>query len=652
MKNKMGYFVTQATPKGWDGGEGRSFTGAIKVPEGYTSQDFYDVLKQNLFEPSSEINGLNNQQEMHKKTESVMKSKFKDGENKAWHDSCSKVKKKLKEMKWWTVEEFEDWKESNATLYDSNDGVQPPPTIDSSTPIGQKDEDQTLDSVAKGLESKSKEASCGVRNKAEPAGDESAGSAFVVASKIEGTATSLRIQAGVNGTIINIHNDDIRAALSNADGKDKAIVDTLLNVVPSISGQYMMLSEQNTKLSDLNLKLSDLNSKLADQNESLTSELVAAKKSIEQLSKDLMEANTFRINEQLNKAKEEEGTMIVLARKRGVDLASLITVVSNMETNIINSISKLPMRSVLNLQNAWARQVEKCKKPIFIYATSATSERIRGLRCFGNDMESLLSASLIVTTALEKSDFNDLFKAMMASKNWEKGDIVFFLEFSQNLDTGIEVCDGGRAEVVKMTVKIILDNLAKASSRIVVVCLPAPPRSGEVAKKVESALMDMDQKLSIIPLNLRPVKNAELSSLAIGLGKAILLLQEEGVEFSACKVCDLFCLSRCAAKKGYDESNQGNTTRPESSNGYLNEDDHKPKRFKSNDRVREVPKDSTCFMCGDSRDNHSPPGFCKPPEKLCAICDGRHYVKAHEVQSARSRDTMKKKWGSDFRFIR
>ena len=94
---------------------------------------------------------------------------------------------------------------------------------------------------------------------------------------------------GVNGTIINIHNDDIRAALSNADGKDKAIVDTLLNVVPSISGQYMMLSEQNTKLSDLNLKLSDLNSKLADQNESLTSELVAANKSIEQLSKDLME---------------------------------------------------------------------------------------------------------------------------------------------------------------------------------------------------------------------------------------------------------------------------------------------------------------------------------------------------------------------------
>ena len=63
-------------------------------------------------------------------------------------------------------------------------------------------------------------------------------------------------------------------------------------------------------------------------------------------------------------------------------------------------------------------------------------------------MDSLLSASLIVFTALEKLDFNDLFKAMMASKNWEAGDILFFLEFNQNLDTGIEVCDGGRAEVV------------------------------------------------------------------------------------------------------------------------------------------------------------------------------------------------------------
>ena len=106
---KIGYFVTQATPKGWNGGKGISFTGAIKVPEDFTSQDFHDKLRVQCFEPSSEIISLKNPQEMQKKVTSVMKSKFEDRLNNAWHNTCSRIKEKLLEMKWWTFEEFQEW---------------------------------------------------------------------------------------------------------------------------------------------------------------------------------------------------------------------------------------------------------------------------------------------------------------------------------------------------------------------------------------------------------------------------------------------------------------------------------------------------------------------------------------------------------------
>ena len=112
---KIGYFVTQATPKGLNGGKGLLFTGAIKVPEAITPQDFHDMLRVQCFEPSSDIISLKNPQEMQKKVTSVMKSKFEDGLNNAWHNTCSRIKEKLLEMKWWTFEEFEEWRSSKVT---------------------------------------------------------------------------------------------------------------------------------------------------------------------------------------------------------------------------------------------------------------------------------------------------------------------------------------------------------------------------------------------------------------------------------------------------------------------------------------------------------------------------------------------------------
>ena len=221
---------------------------------------------------------------------------------------------------------------------------------------------------------------------------------------------------------------------------------------------------------------------------------------------------------------------------------------NGMETSIVNSVVKLHARSGLEFQNSWARQVDKSKKPMFMYASTGTTENLRALECFGKDMDKLITGSLIVSMSLNKQDFTDLFKATQASGNLEKGHIIFFLEFSEHLDTGIEICDANGAEMVKMTAKLFLDNLGDAPSKVVAVCLPAPITSESLAKRAETALKDLDQRLSIIPLNSTPIMNKDLSPLAIGIGKAIMLLQGEDAK-GTCGECEFFSSCRCGARK-------------------------------------------------------------------------------------------------------
>ena len=90
--------------------------------------------------------------------------------------------------------------------------------------------------------------------------------------------------------------------------------------------------------------------------------------------------------------------------------------------------------------------------------------------------------------------------------------------------------------------------------------------------------------------------------------KAIMLLQGEEAAKGTCDECELFCSSRCVARKrGYDEMVEASISKTGSNAPINSEDDHKLKKLRSIETGKETNIEIICYVCGSSKDKHRHP---------------------------------------------